>query len=106
MRTKCAGKSSVGLWGQSRSSQEKRSGNDGCDRGVTIGIRADPRGYTGMRGSGARACGAWHMWPVVAHGMTHVPDWARIRVPRGNVPDGPTRTSVPLSGGGVCESLA
>ena len=59
----------------------------------------------GMRGSGAWACGTWRVWPVVAHGMAYVPDRMRIRVPRGNVPDGPTRTSVPLSGG-ECESLA
>jgi hypothetical protein len=41
--------------------------------GVTFGIRIDPRGYTGVCGSGIRACGAWLVWPVVAHSMAHVP---------------------------------
>ena len=42
--------------------------------------------------------GTWRVWPVVTHGMAHVPDWTQIRVPGGNVADG-TRTSVPLSQG-------
>uniref|UniRef100_M8AZZ9 F-box protein AT5G49610-like beta-propeller domain-containing protein n=1 Tax=Aegilops tauschii TaxID=37682 RepID=M8AZZ9_AEGTA len=44
-------------------------------------------------------------WQVFLSCMAHVPDWTQIRLPRGNVPDEPTRTLVPLSGG-VCENLA
>jgi hypothetical protein len=45
--------------------------SDGC-QGVTNGIRAGPCSYTSVCGSGAQACGAWHVWPVMAHDMPHV----------------------------------
>ena len=58
VRTKCAEKTSVDLWGQSRDPRElpgvTAAGSEG--RGVTIGIRADPRGYGRVRVS-VRACG-------------------------------------------------
>ena len=75
VRTKCAEKTSVGLWGQSRypiklpgvTPPGPRSG-----RGVTSGIRADPRGYMGVCGSVADM---WSMARVArsGHGMAHVP---------------------------------
>lgn len=57
--------------------------------------RANPRGYTGVCGSRARACAAWRLWPVKAHDMAHVPALDRLSMPRGNVPTEPTRTLVP-----------
>ena len=39
------------------------------------------RGYTDMGGSGARACGAWRVWLVVAHGACG-PSWHMARVAR------------------------
>jgi hypothetical protein len=34
----------------------------GIGRGVTSGIRTNPRGFTGVCGLGVRVCGAWRMW--------------------------------------------
>jgi hypothetical protein len=34
----------------------------GIGRGVTSGMRADPRGFTGMCGLGVQVYGAWCMW--------------------------------------------
>ena len=70
VRTKCAEKTSVGLWGQSRypiklpgvTPPGPRSG-----RGVTSGIRADPCDYTGVCGSVAGH---------VEHGACG-PEWTR-----------------------------
>jgi hypothetical protein len=36
--------------------------NYGPRQGVTSGIRADPRGFTGMCELGVRVYGAWRMW--------------------------------------------
>jgi hypothetical protein len=36
-------------------------------RGVTSGIRADPRGFTGVCGLGVRVYGAWRMWAWSGH---------------------------------------
>ena len=62
---------------------------DRFGRGVTVGIRADPGGYT-VR---VRASEAYmgYMWDACTS--------AHRRVPKGNVPAGPTGTSVPLRGG-------
>jgi hypothetical protein len=40
-------------------------------RGVTSGIRADPRGFKGVCGLGIRVYGAWRLWPRVVtwHGI-------------------------------------
>ena len=67
-------------------------------RGVTFGIRADLRGYTGVCGSGARTCGpSWHMCRHWTHG----------RVPRGDVPGlGQTDEGVGLLRGDECDILA
>jgi hypothetical protein len=32
------------------------------ERGVTSGIRADPRGFMSLCGLGVRVYGAWRMW--------------------------------------------
>jgi hypothetical protein len=34
-------------------------------RGVTNGIKADPRGFTSVCGLGVWAYGTWHMWATV-----------------------------------------
>jgi hypothetical protein len=39
----------------------------GIGRGVTSGIRADPRGFTGVCGLGVWVYGAWHMWARSGH---------------------------------------
>jgi hypothetical protein len=36
-------------------------------RGVTSGIRADPQGFTDVRGLGGRVYGAWRMWARSGH---------------------------------------
>jgi hypothetical protein len=43
----------------------------GIGRGVTSGIRADPRGFKGVGGLGVRVYGAWRMWAqsVTWHGL-------------------------------------
>src|SRR3954471_22214933 len=43
--------------GDSLDPARRTLGTGGCGRGVTNGIRADPRGYTGVCGSVARTCG-------------------------------------------------
>ena len=44
----------------------------GIGRGVTSGIRADPRGFTGVCGLGVRVYVAWHMWaPEWPHDMAY-----------------------------------
>jgi hypothetical protein len=44
----------------------------GIGRGVTSGIRADPRGFTGVCGLGVRVYGAWHMWVRIDHMAWHM----------------------------------
>jgi hypothetical protein len=44
----------------------------GIGRGVTSGIRADPRGFTGVCGLGVRAYGAWRMWARSGHMAWHM----------------------------------
>jgi hypothetical protein len=41
-------------------------------RGVTSGIRADPRGFTGVCGLGVRVYGAWRMWAPRGHMAWHM----------------------------------
>jgi hypothetical protein len=46
----------------------------GIGRGVTSGIRADPRDFTGVCGLGVRVYGAWRMW---TRSVAHVdPEWS------------------------------
>jgi hypothetical protein len=72
VRTKCVEKTSVGAILGILESWDNRPGHP-VARVLHFGIRADPRGYMGVCGSRDRACGAWHVWPVVAHSMAHVP---------------------------------
>jgi hypothetical protein len=58
----------------------------GIGRGVTSGIRADPRGFTGMCGLGVRVYGAWRMWAWSGHMAWHMTTldtqtWLRVEVP-------------------------
>jgi hypothetical protein len=55
-------------------------------RGVTSGIRADPRGYTDVCGLGVRVYGAWRMWALSGHMAWHMTTldtqtWLRREVP-------------------------
>ena len=70
MRTKCAQKTRVGLWGTIYDLRELlgvSTAGPGIGRGVTSGIRADPRGFTGVCGLGVRVYGAWRMWAWSGH---------------------------------------
>jgi hypothetical protein len=40
-------------------------------RGVTSGIRADPRGFMGVCGLGVRVYGPWRMWAQSGHMAWH-----------------------------------
>jgi hypothetical protein len=58
----------------------------GIVRGVTSGIRADPRGFTGVCGLGVWVCGAWRMWARSGHMAWHMTTldtqtWLRGEVP-------------------------
>jgi hypothetical protein len=44
----------------------------GIGRGVTSGIRADPRGFTGVCRLGVRVYGAWRMWAQSGHMAWHM----------------------------------
>jgi hypothetical protein len=41
-------------------------------RGVTNGIRADPRSFTSVCGLGVRVYGAWRMWAQSGHMAWHM----------------------------------
>jgi hypothetical protein len=42
------------------------------DRCVTIGIRANTRGFTGVCGLGVRVYGTWRMWARSGHITLHI----------------------------------
>jgi hypothetical protein len=44
----------------------------GIGRGVTSGIRADSRGFTGVCVLGVRVYGAWRMWAQSGHMAWHM----------------------------------
>jgi hypothetical protein len=44
----------------------------GIEWGVTSGIGADPRGFTGVCGLGVRVYGAWRMWAQSGHMAWHM----------------------------------
>jgi hypothetical protein len=44
----------------------------GIGRGVTSGIRADPRSFTGVCGLGVRVYGTWRMWAPSGHMAWHM----------------------------------
>jgi hypothetical protein len=59
----------------------------GIGRGVTSGIRADTRDFTGVCGLGVRVYGAWSMWARSGHMAWHMTTidtqtWLRGEVPR------------------------
>jgi hypothetical protein len=56
----------------------------GIGRGVTSGIRADPRGFTGMCGLGGS--GIWRMWARSDHMAWHMTTLDRQTWLRGEVP--------------------
>jgi hypothetical protein len=73
----------------------------GIGRGVTSGIRADPRGFTGVCGLGVRVYGAWCMWAQSGHMACHMTTldtqtWLRGEVPRLGLTD---ENAVLLRGG-------
>jgi hypothetical protein len=58
----------------------------GIGWGVTSGIRADPRGFTGVCGLGVWVYGAWCMWARSGHMAGHMTTldtqtWLRGEVP-------------------------
>jgi hypothetical protein len=58
----------------------------GIGWGVTSGIRADPRGFTGVCGLGVQVYGAWRMWALSGHMAWHMTTldtqtWLREEVP-------------------------
>ena len=79
----------------------------GIGRGVISGIRADPRGFTGVCGLGVQVYGAWCMWPQSGHmawDMTKLDTQTWLR---GEVPGlGLTDEDVGLLSGVDCGILA
>jgi hypothetical protein len=79
----------------------------GIGGGVTSGIRADPRGFTGMCGLGVRVYGAWRMWARSGHMAWHMTTLDIEKWLRGEVPGlGLTDEDVGLLRGVVCDILA
>jgi hypothetical protein len=79
----------------------------GIERGVTSGIRADPRGFTGVCGLGVWVYGAWHMWARSGHMAWHMTALDIQTWPRGEVPGlGLTDKDVGLLRGVDCDILA
>ena len=99
VRTKCAGKTSVGLWGRG---PRELPGVNARTRGVVgvLHLVSEPTlaGCTGVCGSEARTCGpSWHM-------CRH---WMHRRVPTGEVPGlGLIDEGVDLLRGDECDILA
>jgi hypothetical protein len=76
-------------------------------RGVTSGIRADPRGFTGVCGLGVRVYGAWRMWAQSGHMAWHMTTLDTQTWIRGEVPGlGLTDEDVGLLRGVDCDILA
>jgi hypothetical protein len=79
----------------------------GIGRGVTSGIRADPRGFMGVCGLGVRVYGAWRMWAQSGHMTWHMTTldtqtWLRGEGPGLGLTDG----DVGLLRGVDCDILA
>jgi hypothetical protein len=74
-------------------------------RGVTSGIRADPRGFTGMCGLGGS--GIWRMWARSGHMVWHMTTLDTQMWLRGEVPGlGLTNEDISLLRGVDCDILA
>jgi hypothetical protein len=54
-------------------------------QGVTDGIRADPRRFTGVCGLGIQAYGTWRMWAQSGHMTWHMMELDIHIWPRGEV---------------------
>jgi hypothetical protein len=77
----------------------------GIGRGVTSGIRADPRGFTGMCGLGGS--NIWRMWDRSGHMAWHMTALDIQTWPRGEVPVlGLTDEDVGFLRGVDCDILA
>ena len=77
----------------------------GIGRGVTSGIRADPRGFTGVCGLGGS--GIWRMWAWSGHMAWHMTTLDTQTWLRGEVPGlGLTDEDVGLLRGVDCDILA
>jgi hypothetical protein len=77
---------SVGIIYDPRELPGVSTAGQGIGRGVTSGIRADTRGYTGVCGLGVRVYGAWRMWARSGHMAWHMTTldthaWLRGEVP-------------------------
>ena len=76
-------------------------------RGVTSGIRADPRGFTDVCGLVVRVYGAWCMWARNGHMARHMTTLDTQTWLRGEVPElGLTDEDVGLLRGVDCDILA
>jgi hypothetical protein len=86
---------------------EVSTAGPGIGRGVTSGIRADPRGFTGVCGLGVWVYGAWRMWARSGHMAWHMTTldtqmWLREEVPGLGLTD----VDVGLLRGVDCDILA
>jgi hypothetical protein len=63
---------SVGMIYDPRELPGVRTAGSGIGRGVTGGIRADPRGFTSVCGLGVRVYSAWRMWAQSGHMVWHM----------------------------------
>jgi hypothetical protein len=106
---KYAQKTFVGLWGWSMVIEATRSKyhRSVSERGVTNGIRADPRGFTDVCGLGVRVYGASRMWARSGHMAWHMTTLDIQTWPRGEVPGlGLTDEDIGLLRGVDCDILA
>jgi hypothetical protein len=79
----------------------------GIGWGVTSGIRADPRSFTGMCGLGVRVYGAWRLWARSGHMAWHMTALDTHTWLRGEVPGlGLTKEDVSLLREVDCDILA
>jgi hypothetical protein len=77
---------SVGMIYDPRELPGVSTAGPGIGQGVTNGIRANPRGFTGVCGLGVWVYGAWRMWARSGHMAWHMTTldtqtWLRGEVP-------------------------
>jgi hypothetical protein len=77
---------SVGIIYGPRELPRVSTAGPGIRQGVTSGISADPRGFTGMCGLRVRVYGAWRMWAQSGHMAWHMTTLDTQTWLRGNVP--------------------
>jgi hypothetical protein len=96
---------SVGTIYDSRELPGVSTSGPGIGWGVISGIRADPRGFTGVCGLGGSSI--WHMWARSGHMAWHMTTLDTQTWPRGEVPGlGLTDEDVGLLRGVDCDILA